>query len=801
MPSLIRYTVLIASLVLGALHGQALAQDADTSPRGEIELDILNTGVGNYIRAGDWFGIRVQMLDRSREQREIILRVSFTDVDGDEAQYDRVVSANPGIAQSFWVYAWLPFSGPDSGLEVRAYEARDPSGDARGQLAYRAGRLLAQETVYNPPIQSPTSGAIGVVGAAQLGLEGYGVSIDGRNWRPQAHELKRIVRGLETSSLPDRTLGLVSLDTIVWGSGTLRGHDPSTLSPERAAALTDWIRQGGHLVVVLPGADDPWYRGSHALSDVLPRVRVRRRDGADYNELRPLLTESPDAPLPQSASLHVFEPTSDGTRVILRSPKSEALAVRRQLGSGAVTVLGIDLGNGELRRLGLADPETLWHRVLGMRGETPRPDEMSDQELANARNRDVLQYDTTITSEISKTGRAVQGVLFGIVLFSIYWIVAGPAGFFLLKHRKLHHHAWAGFLALIIVFTAVSWIGASAMRPKTVDITHLSLYERVHGQPDARVRAWASVMLPSYGSSEISLDEDGSDFAAIAPWEPSVLTGAVVSGFPDNTGYRIESRDPSAVRVPTRATVKQIRADWTGRPSWDGISIQGTELGVEPRLTWEGRTPLGVLTHGFPGALTDVKIIVVNRQTPILQPGAKIGSALIAQASVWSPAFAGQEWGPGEPLDLKIATTPSAGNPGDARSFLQDSVRTGIDASVLGMSGRGGSLSTRLLTARLLSQLEPPNYSTGNRGVGSRLATRHETHGWDLGRWFTQPCVIVVGMLETEDPDAEAFPAPLLVDGRRPPARGKTMVTWICPMGSEPPTYPWLAPVIDEDGI
>ena len=46
-----------------------------------------------------------------------------------------------------------------------------------------------------------------------------------------------------------------------------------------------------------------------------------------------------------------------------------------------------------------------------------------------------------------------------------------------------------------------------------------------------------------------------------------------------------------------------------------------------------------------------------------------------------------------------------------------------------------------------------------------------DAQGLDLSAWFTQPCVIVVGILNQTEGD---LPLPLTVDGRTVPASGRT---------------------------
>ena len=384
-------------------------------------------------------------------------------------------------------------------------------------------------------------------------------------------------------------------------------------------------------------------------------------------------------------------------------------------------------------------------------------------------------------------------------MFALYWVVAGPGGFALIKWRKRSHHAWLAFVGVIALFTGVSWLGATALRPERVSITHLTLLESVHGQDFARARSWMSVMLPGYGRSEVALarreDAVGSQpTGVLAPWEPSTTIGSLVTGFPDNTGYRIEARRPRHRSVvPTRATVKQFRADWGGAPVLGGIRPEET-------IRVENTRVIGSLTHAFPAPLTDVRIMVVYRQNPILRPGVPLGNGLVARATIWSPSLPGGGWAPGAPLDLEAATTATTRDMGAARGFLRDAVRDGINP-LANLGGSGGSLSDTPADSRRVCSRSSSRRTTRlrNVGVGDRLATRHQTHGWDLGRWFTTPCIIVTGVMQTRA-GADALPLPLRVDGNAPISEGTTLVSWVYPLDPSPPGYPWIAPAPVETG-
>jgi hypothetical protein len=65
-------------------------------------------GVGGVARPGDWVGLKLNIKDSSDRQREVIIRFSLTDADGDKPLPERSLTTNPGVNQPLWVYFRLP---------------------------------------------------------------------------------------------------------------------------------------------------------------------------------------------------------------------------------------------------------------------------------------------------------------------------------------------------------------------------------------------------------------------------------------------------------------------------------------------------------------------------------------------------------------------------------------------------------------------------------------------------------------------------------------------------------------------
>lgn len=802
----LRLIQIIGVWVVLLLIGSPVGAQEVQRPGDEVQLSIVSFGVGGLARESEWTGVQVQMQDLGSSSRDVILRLTIPDEDGDQTQYDRVVTANPGVLQSFWLYCWLPPRSAGVEYELKAFEAIDDGGaDGPADIGFRAGRLLGAVPIYNPAIQPASIGLIGVLGSYQIGLDQYGYTIGNNPWMLFGHELQRTSPGLSIDNLPDRWQGLLTLDTLVWSTATTASNDPGRLTPEKARAIREWVERGGHLVIIMQSSGDPWFLGSHPLRSILPDIKTpQRTEAVDLEPYRALLTESEESELPEDAVVYTFVPSDEAGRTdampVLNNADDECVAIRRVLGSGMVTVVGLPLTNGGLRRAGLPEPEPIWHRLLGMRGDVQRPDQLNDQQKADVGNRSLLLFDEGVGGAISKTGTAVQGVFFGIVVFVLYWLLAGPLGYALLKHKKLTQHAWMAFVIGIAGFTAVAWLGATALRPKQSTISHLSFVEQVHGQDLQRARSWFSAMLPSYGQATLSSvdPESQSGFAAqesanlLIPWESPDGSSVLGGGFPDNSGYRVQARAPSALTVPTRATTKSFYAEWSGAPQWQMPYPVGELGGVgDGVLSIEGAVVSGEVAHGLPEALKDVLVFVISREAPINRPGQNLGRRMIAQTSVHVPNFGEGGWEPGRAVELRDITSLGANDQRNLRTnYFESAVRYGVDRS--GITTNRGSLSDRLIASRFMSQFEPPRFGAAQSDpVGQRLASRRMLHNWDLGRWFTQPTLIIMGVLEVEtgDADPSAMPTPIWINGRRVPSSGTTIVTWIYPLDPQPPVF------------
>lgn len=742
----------------------ALPARAQQAP---VEIALDRFGVGNVVRAGEWAGVRARLVDRTDRPRMVAVRLVCPDPDGDRVVVRRDVTLNPGVAQSVWLYAVLGwgFEAVEP-LMISVHEIEED-----GSL----GRPLGSGPIQPSDAREAEETLIGVVGPAYGGgLSRYTTLAPGRRSPATSHEINSVVGDLSPADLPDRWMGLAQFEALV-----VIGQQAGDFGAREAEAIMEWVRRGGRLLISLPADAQSWRsERDNALSPVMPGAEHRRADSAQLRPYTTLLRPVDSShPLPPATStLHAFRIDPDGdpqlASPILRGADGAVVAVRRIVGAGEVTLIGFDLSDSALAAS--IDPQRFWHRLLGNRFDVRSEEELQrerSERNANLMLRDPQWLDRDIPYLIAKTGSAGAGVLLGLGVFALYLVLAGPLGFAILKKTGRERHAWLAFALVAAVFTLVAWGGVASIRPRTMSAQHLTFLDVVYGQTEQRARSWLSVLIPTYGERTISVAGGSPDASnALWPWRDPGAPGS--SRFPDSREYELLVRDMSAIRPPTRATVKQVRAEWLGSSRWRTPYTLG-ESGV--RLAGPGSAaPLvGALEHRLPEPLEDVVIVLSLGQTP-LTPGRDANGSLPARFLAWRLTGDFSPWRPETPLDLSQLT------PTPTRQDYFASLTEAATASRIDLTDPARAWD-RLLAASWHGALEPPAYLTS--GAGSlALLQRRLTHGLDMARWLTQPSLVVIGRVR----DARA-PFPVEVDGREIDASGMTVVRWVYPLQPQTP--------------
>lgn len=810
------WLLVILALIVSAvpLAENAMAQ---SSADVEIELDIF--GVGNVYRPGELTGVRLRLTSlpggNLGEATSAWVQLEVADANGDIVECSRAVTLTRGRPTPVWLYVPLPPDvTTDTIYTARVFEFTD--GQRRGELGGR--RFRASDAIAPSESVPLGTGMLAVVGQRQMGLRAYADAFDQADRPLSAHERTRVAFGIRPDQLPDRWDALKGFEAVVWSSAS-----PQQLSSDHATAVREYVRRGGHLILVLPEDINPWQfgvRGQTTLEDMLPQTEPRKDEAVPVRELLPVMSKARDTQADFTMGIRVFRELNGAFdnidnyyEPLIALPDGRVVVVQRTFGHGRITVCGIDVASQRLAAvplshggMGIPQADAFWNRIIGRRADTPTSGELdqireADLLMRFAPSSTSLGSGSLISQQIAMTTQAGLGLLVALVLFGSYWLLAGPGGFGILKMYKQVRHAWVAFAAIAGVFTAVAWGTVSVLRIKEPQINHFTVLDHIArsgtdsrpGDPQQqRAVSWFELYVPGYASPRVTLDSESEQRNVLLPWIPP---NDSLQRFPNVDRYAIDvGAEPNSYSIPARSTSTPMYAHWVGGidPDWGGLVRSHPEDPVRAVIDGGGteRSLTGAITHDLPGTLRDV-VIIWNRnlRLPPLRyhrsgddelgwvPSLTSGQMLNA-GFMWRMG----SWERGAVIDMSAQDYTAQANL--ARAINDRYVET--------MRGIGGT-TTRPVTAdtrrrylEMLSffhQLTPPAYVKGHpdeeESTDRVTFNRHIARELDLSEWFNRPCIIVIGYLDNSE-----LPMSIRVnDSDRPVAStGTTMVRWIYPL-------------------
>ncbi len=813
--------MLCLAIVAPAIHAQ------EGSAKIEFDRD-LDKGLEGFARPGTWATMRFTVRNNLPSVRKVHCDWVTSDIDGDLVISRREnVVLNPNGTMPVRMYA-MPASNwkPEDPWVVRVFDAE--SGELLDSKRVTPPRLLTDHrSPARERVENWRLGAIGVTGGGLLGLDRF------REIWTQ-HEPVELITGIDPSLLPDRWHGMMLLDALVW---TPQAGRPPTDPSVPMAAIREWVRRGGHLVISVGAVDSGW--SDPKLADLLPPVVVGEsreidpplwmRDpkkfytnlkiavrplkpaaGATARDVSWLLVEQPAAPATPSDPAKVADAP---VAPVATAEPPPALIASRQYGFGRVTLIGLDVTDRKFLDPALGYGEfglpTLWKSIFRWQspGNLPIATLENEQRIVKVNLRDINDVTSFLPSRISMKKTAASTLLLAFVLFIAYWVLAGPGVFGFLKSRGKVHHAWLGFGVVVVAFSAITWFGAMFLRPSLTQIEHFSIIDidaSPRGPALVRTHSWFSLFLPRHAGIDVAVDAGQS---APAPTNPHSLAspglpGADRSEFSDRQQYTTHVHSPGVMPgVPMRATAKQFEADYL-----DVVMPQMEERGwtspagaVREEKGW----PAGKLTHSLPGTLKNVQVVFCR------------GNGI---AQVWAHP---EDWGKGEALDLTkrknvpmslVANVPhkkteakpwKPPKPGMKATGWEDRAIQGEGDLGERLHQIGGGKvddeeeavgkarvdpgTPHVVNALMLfsfhSMLPPPDFlvdQSDHLGFGNSPAHWVRTTGrhLDLSALTVLRRVIIIGHLDEGSP----MPTPIRVDGDEVESRGWTMVRFILPV-------------------
>lgn len=590
--------VWVAAVVLGCASAWA-----------DVTLTVW-TGVGGQVRPGAVVPILVQMENDDKERAGVV-KAGFYSVGRPVSWASQRIDLPPNATKRTFLY--LPLQSFDTQVMVR-YETT-------------GGSRIAQMTEPITPLgtETPVAAAVG-------------------EWPPNLPpaEEASVVRYsrllLRPELLPDRFEGLEMFDAIL-----LTPAPAEPLSRAQVLALYEWILRGGTLVV----------------------DASQRTDAFQQDEFRALLPLVPTATEQKRLALFgaeaAFSVGETRGEVLLQSD-GHPLALRRNLGLGAVVALAVDPASPAFA--GWPGCEEFWKGVL------------APLELDRRRDLNVIpfggEYDTT-----SRLVRrvAVQSpstpLRLGLVLIltALYALAVGPGDYFLVRWLGKPRMTWLTFPGMVVLFTLLAYLGAKAWIGGDMASRN---ERRILALPDQNIGLVfdvASVFAPE-GREYTLAHPDGAYLRNLRslydPESPLVL---------DQDGLRLHHRIP----IWTQRT---YAASWT-IDEYPEIAVSLQDAGAAPVARIENRSEFRLrdveVAYGDgvyeapglePGESATVTLGPENRRAPDLAPVVYPGNPFGQAGEAHDPLT--------QPRGLYRSFGGNAGSESFAREFvIRDALRRG----------------------------------------------------------------------------------------------------------------------------
>jgi hypothetical protein len=311
--------------------------------------------------------------------------------------------------------------------------------------------------------------------------------------------------------LPERVEGLRSFDLLV-----LNDVDTSSLSPEQAAALETWVRDGGRLVI---GGGAGAQRTAAGLPATLLPLSPQGMKEVDALPALAVFAAADAIRVPGPFVVATGAPREGRT---LAELEDLPLLRERAVGDGAVDFVALDLAVTPFDAW--TGTAAFWEQLIGPGAAYPEwlPTDMS------ARQMQASSMSYAVTNLPSLDLPSVRWV--GLLLV-LYVILVGPANYLVLRRRKRLHWAWLTIPLLTIAFSAGAFGVGYALRGTGLILNRIAVVEaRTDGT--ASVQSYLGLFSPAQQAYDIEVEGGG----LLAPLNPDYDPWGMRPVLPSSTG-------------------------------------------------------------------------------------------------------------------------------------------------------------------------------------------------------------------------------------------------------------------------
>ncbi|MHB8625834.1 MAG: DUF7408 domain-containing protein [Aggregatilineales bacterium] len=451
-------------------------------------------------------------------------------------------------------------------------------------------------------------------------------------------------------TLPTQVEGWQAIDALL-----LTDTDTGKLSVEQTHALTDWVLNGGHLIV--SGGPD-WQKTRAGLTDLLP-VQVNGTVTLDALDILAAFSgqASDAAALRGSTIVAQVTPATDAR--VLAAQGNTPLLVRRTTGLGMVDYLTFD-PNLEPFRSWVNRP-ALWTALLPT--TQVRPGWSDGVVNANSANDAAgLALGLNFPDVIEVAG-----------FLGLYILLIGPLNYLVLRRLRRLEWAWFTIPVLIGLASVLAYSTGFNLRGSQPILSRLSIVQVWPDAVRARVDGVLGLASPRRALYDLALDQ-GMSVQALDPNTTNALGGNLTNAqIVEDTRYTLQQ-----VPIDAGLTASFVIGGVIPSPALDGTAT--LQIGIDGRTHVQGQ-----IHNGSDHTLTDSLVLFLNIPFPIgtLEPGESRSFTFTIDATL--------------PAVISRGTTPS-NSPGSGNSspaLLTELLNTGSAANAGQMNNLGVRAAAR----------------------------------------------------------------------------------------------------------
>lgn len=581
-----------------------------------LEIVGVRVGLGGQYKAGLWTPVEVTLRGGTEPiSGQLVLIVP----DGDGVP-SRVVAPASGTCQvvpgqETHLTAYVRFGRQQSQLTV---EFRSPRQQVSARRTFKASGS-GEDSSFPPALLSGQSlivvaGMTPTVVQDTIGLLG------------QRSEEKTVVAQVEDlGQLPDQWLGYEGVDALVLGTSDSNLYAGLDAGDPRVAAMEEWIRLGGRLLLSVG------HKGDEILKPGAPLARFAP------GRFEKMVTLRQTASLESYSGSNTAITAADGTRLELHVPlladvagtieareTNLPLVVRRPLGFGQIIFAAFDLGLPPVAQW--QDAGLLVGKLLDL--SAARSEEIDE-------NRAVMHFGFADMAGQLRSAldhfRGLRLVPFWLVvaLVIVYLLAIGPGDYFFLRRlvRRMEW-TWLTFPLIVLAVGLGAYYLAGWLKGDRILVNQIDLVDVDAESGRLRGTAWANVFSPRTDRYRLSFQARSL--------QGGPLEGRMVTAWLGLPGEALGGMEPKTVDPLVWKTSYDFSP---GLDHLEGVPIQvGATKSFTARWTApldhypkaqlrsEERLPTGTITNTLDFPLTDCLLAYGNwaYELGTIEPGQSI---------------------------------------------------------------------------------------------------------------------------------------------------------------------------------